>query len=111
MSTRSKNRKNNFQEGSENVSETIISPVLVGNLDLSDQEVIAAGPSSAKSPRIEKSVLKRLLRASLKEEITSEIRELLAESQRDLLKLLKRKSSETVGEQEKNALENKPREF
>ena len=37
-----------------NVSETIISPVFVGNVDLSDQDVVVAAPTSAKSPRIEK---------------------------------------------------------
>ena len=71
MSTRSQKRKNNLQEGNENVSETVSSPVLVGNVDLSVQDVIAARPSSAKFPRIENSVLEGL-RASLKEEIASE---------------------------------------
>ena len=83
MSTRSKKRKNNFQEGSEKISETITSLVLVENVVLSDQDVKAVVPSSAKSPRIENSVLRGLLRASLKEEINSEIRDLLAESQRE----------------------------
>ena len=87
MSTISQKRRNDQQESTENVSETINSPVLVGNADLSDQDVAIAGPSSTKYPRIENSVLEGL-RASLKEKMTSEIRSLLAESQRELLKLL-----------------------
>ena len=65
MSTRRQKRQNNLQEGSENVNETITSAVFVGNVDLSDQNVKATGLSSAKSPRIENSLLEGL-RASLK---------------------------------------------
>ena len=64
MSTRRQKRQNNLQEGSENVNETINSAVFVGNVDLSDQNVKATGLSSAKSPRIENSLLEGL-RASL----------------------------------------------
>ena len=51
------------------------------------------------------------LRTSLKEEITSEMRRLLADSQKKLLKLLKSTSNESVREQEENSLENEPREL
>ena len=79
MPSRSQKRKNNLQGSYENVSEIITSPVLVENVESICQDVLVAGPSSVKSPRLENSVLEGL-RASLKEEITSEIRGLLAES-------------------------------
>ena len=91
MSTRSQKRKITLQESTENVSETITSPNLVEIVDLGDQDVAVAG-HSAKSTRIKNSVLEEL-RASLKDEITSEIRSLLAESQRELLKLLNSKTN------------------
>ena len=53
-----------------------------------DQDVAVAGPSKPKSPRIENSFWKSL-RASLKEEIISEIRNLLVESQKEMKKLLR----------------------
>ena len=110
MSTRSQKRRNNQQESSENVNETVSSPILVENVESSDQDESVAGPSSAKSPRIENSVLEGL-RTSLKEEITSEIKGLLRESQKELLKLLKSKTTESIREQEDNSLGNAPREF
>ena len=78
-STRSQKRRNNQQGSSEIVSEIISSPILVENGESSDQDASIAGPFSAKTPRIENSVLEGL-RVSLKEEITSKIRSLLAES-------------------------------
>ena len=110
MSTRSQKRRTNQQLSSEIVSETVSSPILVKNVESSNQDVLIAVHSSAKPPRIKISVLEGL-RASLKGEITSEIRSLIAESQKELLKLLKSKSSESVREQEDNSLENEPREF
>ena len=110
MSTRNQKGRNIQQESTKNVSETITSPVLVENVDLCDQDFAIAGPSSAKSPRIENTVLEGL-RSSSKEEITSEIRGLLAESQREQLKLLKLKTNESAGEQDENILENDTREF
>ena len=83
---------------------------MVENVDLGVQGVVVAGPLSAKSPRIENSILEGL-RASLKEEIPSEIRDLLAKSQKDLLKLLKPKTKENVREQDEAILEGEPREF
>ena len=53
-----------------------------------DQDDGVAGPSKPKSPRVENSILESL-RVSLKEEIISEIKGLLAESQREMLKLLR----------------------
>ena len=58
MSTRSQERRNNQQENFENVSENLAAPVLVRNEVINDQDVIVAGPSRGKSPRIENSVLK-----------------------------------------------------
>ena len=86
MSTRSQKRGNKQQESSEIVSETVKSPIFVENVDPNDQDVVLAGPSKGKSPRVEKSVLESL-RASLKEEITFEIKGSLLESQREMLKL------------------------
>ena len=85
--TRSQKRKNNQQENNESVSEGFISPV-VGNPCSVDQDENVARPSEPKFPRVENSFLESL-RASLKEEITSEIKNLLVESQKEMLKLLK----------------------
>ena len=109
MSTRSLKRVKK-QESTENVNETIIPSVLVENIDLRDQDVIVAEQSSAKSIRLEKSVLE-VLKASLKKKTTSEIRGLLAEFQKELLKLLKPKTNENIREQNENALESESRDF
>ena len=90
--TRSHKRRIDRQDSAENVGEIITSPVLAENIEPSHQVVLIAGPSSAKSPTIENSVLEEL-RASLKEEIISEMSSLLAEFQKELLKLLKSKSN------------------
>ena len=82
--TRSQKRRNNQQEAVENVSEGFVSPVVVEDSCPLNQEVSVAGPSNPKSPRIEGSFLESL-RASLKEEITSEIKNRLVESQREML--------------------------
>ena len=71
--TRSQKRRNNQQEINENVSEGFVSPMVMENSCPSNQDVSVAGPSKPKSPRIEGSLLESL-RASLKEEITSEIK-------------------------------------
>ena len=83
--TRSQKRKNFQQENSENVSDGFVSPVVVVVEDpcFSEQGANSAGPSKLKSPRIENSLLESL-RASLKEEITSEIKNLLIESQKEM---------------------------
>ena len=93
--TRSQKRRNNQQEVVENVSEGFVSPVLAENSCPLDQDVVVAGPSKPKSPRVENSVLESL-RVSLKEEITSEIKSLLMESQREMLKLLRSETEENV---------------
>ena len=78
MSTRAKNRKNNQQESTEHVSETIVSPLLSGPLsDFGQNEVMVTG-----GPRIENSVLENLS-ASLEEELTFQIKK---ESQKEQLK-------------------------
>ena len=64
-----------------------------------------AGPSSAKSPRIENSILESF-RASLKDETTSEIMNLLAESQKEMLKLLGPKTSQNVREEDGSETRN-----
>ena len=51
------------------------------------------------------------LRASLKEEKTSEIKDLLLESQRAMLKLLKPKSGEDMREEDEKTLEDETRNF
>ena len=86
--TRSQKRKNNQHECNESVSESLVSPIGVENSCLLDQDVSVAGPSRLKSPRVEYSLLENL-RASLKEEITSEIKSFLIESQNEMLMLLK----------------------
>ena len=54
-------------------------------------------PSRAKSPRVEISVLESL-KIFLKDEITSELKILLADSQKEILKLHKAKTNTNVGE-------------
>ena len=93
--TRSQKRKNVQQESSENVSESFISPMIGENSCPLDQDVGIAGPSEPKSPRIENSLLESL-RISLKEEITSEVKNLLIESHKEMLKLLKPETRENI---------------
>ena len=88
MSTTRSQKRRNEQQGDKDVSEGFISPIVVENPCSSNRDDEAAGPSKPKSPRIENSLLESL-RASLKEEITSEIKNLLIESQKEMLKLLK----------------------
>ena len=57
MSTRSQKRKTNHQNGTENVSENLVSPVLVGGMDPSEPDVMVAGPSKDKSSSVENSIL------------------------------------------------------
>ena len=67
-------------------------------------------PSRPKSPRIENSFLESL-RASLKDEITSEIKTLLAESQREMLKLLKPETRGSIRENTEEEVEEETRNF
>ena len=106
--TRSQKRKNNSQDNPENVSEMIFPTTLQVSTDLNQQDILIAGPSSTKSPRIENSVLEET-RASLKDGITSGIKGLLAESHKELLKLLKHKPNESIRYQNENLLENESR--
>ena len=76
----------------------------------SNQDVEVAGPSRPKSPRIENSLLENL-RASLKEEITSEIKNLFIESQKEMLKLLKPETRESVRGNFDEETENETRSF
>ena len=108
--TRSQKRKNNLQENNESVSECLVSPIVVENPCSPDQVVSIAGPSRPKSPRIENSLLESF-RASLKEEITSEIKSLLIGSQEEMLKLLKPKAGEIVRENTEKEVENETRNF
>ena len=109
--TRSQKRKNTQQENSENVSDGFVSPVVVvGNPCFSEQDANTAGPSKPKSPRIEKSLLESL-RVSLKEEITSEIKNLLIESQKEVMKLLKPETRENIRENVEEGPENETRSF
>ena len=98
MSARNQKRRNNYHGSTENGSESIVSPVLEQNVDLGEPDVVVAGPSSAKSPRIASSTLESL-RASLKEKITSEIKGLLVESQKEALRLLKPKTRENENDE------------
>ena len=107
--TRSQKRKNDQQESDRNVSEGFVSPV-VENPRFSEQVVEVAGPSKPKSPRIENSLLESL-RASLKEEITSEIKNLLVESQKEMLKLLKPETRGIVRENTEEEVEEDTRSF
>ena len=108
--TRSQKRKNDQQEGDRNVSEGFVSSIGVENPCSSIRDVEVAGPSRSKSPRIENSSLENL-RASLKQEITSEIKTLLIESQKEMLKLLKPEIRENARDNIDEELENETRSF
>ena len=94
----------------ESVSEGFVSPVVVENSCPLDKDVSVVGPSKPKSSRIEARFLESL-RASLKEEITSEIKNLLVESQREMLKLLKPETREHVREYAEEETEKETRNF
>ena len=83
--TRSQKRKNDQQESSNNVCEDLISLVLSEDDIRVAQDVQIAGPSNPNSPRIENSI-KENMRISPKDGITSEIKNLLAESQKGNVK-------------------------
>ena len=88
----------------KSVSGGLVSPIILENVCHSDQDVSIAGPSSAKSPRIENNFLESL-RASLKEQINSEVKNLRVEIQREMLRLLKPKTGENVRENADEQLE------
>ena len=108
--TKSEKRRNDQQSTSENVSEGLISPIVEGNPCPLNQDDEVAGPSRPKSPRVENSFLESL-RASLKEEITSEIKNLLIESQREMLKLLKPETKGSIRENTEEEVEEETRSF
>ena len=85
--TSSQKRKNNQQESSESVSVYLVSPIVTEHKNSVDQDVGSPGPSRAKSPRDESSVLETL-KTSLNDERTSELKSLLADSQKEILKYL-----------------------
>ena len=107
--TRSQKRKNDQQSTSEYVSEGLISPIVVGNPCSLNQDDEIAGPSKPKSPRIENSLFESL-RTSLKEEITSEIKNLLIESKK-MLKLLKPETRGIIRENTEEEVEEETRNF
>ena len=106
----SQKRKNNQHESSESVSEYLVSPVVTENNNSVVQDVGSPGPSRAKSTRVESSVLESL-KTSLKDEITSELKSLLADSQKKILKLLKAKTITNVREEPDEYTENETRSF
>ena len=110
LTTRSQKTKNNQQATSENVSEGFGSPIVVENSCPLDRDESVAGPSKPESPRFENSFLESF-RAALKEEITSEIRNLLMESQREMLKLLKPETRENIRGNTEEETENETRNF
>ena len=110
MSTTRSQKRRNEQQGDKDVSEGFISPIAVENPCSSNQDVVMSGPSRPKSPRIENSFLESL-RASLKDEITSEIKTLLAESQREMLKLLKPETRGNIRENTEEEVEEETRNF
>ena len=108
--TRSQKRKNTQRETDENVSEGFVSPIAVENSHSLNHNFDVAGPSRPKSPMIGNSLLESL-RASLKEEITSEIKNLLVESQKEILKLLKPETKENARDNSVEETENETRSF
>ena len=107
---RSQKRRNNQQESTEKLSEGLVPPIVLKNGCQLDQDVCIAGPSSAKSPRVENNFLESL-RTSLKDEITSDVRNLIIESQKEMLKLLRPKTGENVRENIGEEQDNENRSF
>ena len=103
--TRSQKRRNNQQKSTKSVSEGLVSLIVVEKRDIS-----VAGPSKSKSPRIE-IILLESLRASLEKEIPSEIKSLLVESQKELIKLLKPKTGANLRENIEEETDNETRSF
>ena len=110
ITTRSQKRRNIQREVEDNVSDGFISPINVENSRFSNQDTDMAGPSRPKSPRVEHIFLESL-RASLKEEITSEIKNRLLESQKEMLKLLRPGTGENVRDSTVEETENETRNF
>ena len=108
--TRSQKRRYVQQEGDRNVSEGFVSPIVMENPCSSNQDVEVAGPSRPNLPRIENCLLENR-RASLKEEITSEIKNLLIESQKEMLELLRLETRESVRDNFDEETENETRNF
>ena len=108
--TRSQKRRNDQQGSDRNVSEGFVSPIVTENPCSPNQDVEVAGPSRPTSPRIENSLLESL-RASLKEEISSEIKNLLIDSQKEMLELLKPKTRENTRDNFDEETENETRDF
>ena len=108
--TRSQKRKNTQQEAGDIVSEGFISPINMENSSPLNQNVEVAGPSRSKSPRVEGSFLENL-RSSLKDEITSEIKTLLLESQKEMLRLLRPETKGNVRDHVTEEPENETRSF
>ena len=94
----------------EYLSEGFVSPIVGSNPCSSNQDVEVAGPSRPKSPRVENSLLESL-RTSLKGEITSEIKNLLIESQKEMLKLLKPETKENARDNIDEETETETRNF
>ena len=88
----------------------MISPIVVGNPCSLNQDDEVARPSRPKSPRIENSLFESL-RTSLKEEITSEVKNLLIESQKEMLKLLKPETRGIIRENTEEEVEEGTRSF
>ena len=108
--TRSQKRRNDHQGTSESVSEGFISPIAIGNSCSLNQDDNVAGPSKPKSPRDE-NILLESLRATLKEEITFEVKNLHIESQKELLKLLKGETRGNIRDNVEEEMENETRSF
>ena len=106
--TRSQKKKNNQQENSEKVCEYLVSPIVTENNHSVDQDVGSPGPSRAKSHRVESSVLESL-RTSLKDEITSELKSFLTDSQKEILRLLNAKTNTNVREEPDEEFANETR--
>ena len=103
--TRSQKRKNIQREADDNVSDGFISPINTESSRPLGQDVELPGPSRPKSPRVENSLLENL-KVSLKDEITSEIKNLLIESQKEMMKLLKPETKESIRENTEEEVEN-----
>ena len=108
--TRNQRSTNNQQENYESASEYLVSPIVTENNHFVDHDVRSPGPSRSKSPRVESSALESL-RTSLKDEITSELKSLSADSQKEILRLFEAKTNTNVREAPDEDTEIETRSF
>ena len=108
MSTRSQNGK--VQQVVEVIRPNLVSPGLVETVDPKEQDVLIVDSACPKYLTVERSELERM-RASLKDEIKSEIQSVFLAFRKKLFKLPKPRIEDNIAENLEPVQENVTREF